>query len=118
MNIIVFHLTRLVRATGYSCEGLMAALKSEPAFVLEVIGCLLLIPMALILKLPVFTKAILVSSLLLVLIVELLNSAIESVVDRISLDKHPLSKKAKDIGSAAVLLSIINAIALWIAALI
>lgn len=118
MNIVSFHLTRLVRATGYSCEGLLAAFKSEPAFALEVVVCLFLIPTALILTLPLFTKALLISCLLLVLIVELINSAIEAVVDRISLDKHPLSKKAKDIGSAAVFVCIINAIVLWMLALI
>jgi diacylglycerol kinase (ATP) len=118
MNVILSHLTRLVKATGYSCEGLLAAFKSEPAFALEVVLCLFLIPTALVLDLRPFIKTLLISSLLLVLIVELINSAIEAAIDRISLDKHPLSKKAKDIGSAAVFLSIINAIALWTAALI
>ena len=118
MNVILFHLTRLVKATGYSYQGLVAAFKSEPAFAFEVILALILIPTALFLDQRLFTKALLISSVLLVLIVELINSAIEAVVDRISLDKHPLSKKAKDIGSAAVFLSIINAIALWTVALI
>lgn len=118
MNVILFHLTRLVKATSYSCEGLLAAFKSEPAFALEVILAFILVPTALFLDQRLLTKALLISSVLLVLIVELINSAIEAVVDRISLDKHPLSKKAKDIGSAAVFLSIINAIALWTVALI
>lgn len=118
MTFIKFHIVRLVKATGYSMEGLLSAFKSEPAFTLEVIACLILIPIAILLKLPLFTKAILIGSLLLVLIVELLNSAIEAAIDRISLDKHPLSKKAKDMGSAAVFLSMLNALIIWIMTLI
>ncbi|MGE3318657.1 MAG: diacylglycerol kinase [Candidatus Berkiella sp.] len=118
MNLIVFHITRLFKATGYSMQGISAALKTEPAFVLEVLLCFFLVPTAVWLQVPLFTKAILISSLFLVLLVELLNSAVEAVVDRISTERHPLSKKAKDVGSAAVLLSILNAIILWVFALI
>lgn len=118
MKIITFHIVRLVKATGYSMEGLYAAFKTEPAFTLEVIAFLILVPVAILLNLPFFTKAILIGSLLLVLIVELLNSAIEAAIDRISSEKHPLSKKAKDMGSASVFLSMLNALIIWIMALI
>lgn len=91
----------------------MEAFKSEPAFALEIVLCVVLIPVAILLPAPLLTKAILISSLLLVLIVELLNSAIEATIDRISLDKHPLAKKAKDVGSAAVFIALINACILW-----
>lgn len=116
--MIIFHITRLVKALGYSSEGLLAALKTEPAFALEVILCLILIPVAIMLPLSHLSKAILIGSLLLVLIVELLNSAVEATVDRISADKHPLAKKAKDLGSAAVLLSVVNAFIVWVMILI
>jgi diacylglycerol kinase (ATP) len=107
------HIIRIVKAFGYSLEGLKAAFCSEPAFVIEVFCFFILTPMAIFFPFTLVFKALLISSLFLVLIVELGNSAIEAVVDRISLDRHPLSKKAKDIGSAAVLLSLANATAVW-----
>ncbi len=110
---ITQHMIRLIKAFGYSLEGLKAAFLSEPAFVIEVICCVIMIPMAILLPLSLLYKALLLSSLFLVLMMELINSAIEAVVDRISLDKHPLSKKAKDVGSAGVLLSLINAGVVW-----
>ncbi len=116
--MIIFHITRLIKAFGYSVEGLFAALTTEPAFLLEVILGLILIPVAMMLPLPHISKALLIGSLLLVMIVELLNSAIEAAIDRISLDQHPLAKKAKDLGSAAVLLSVLNALIIWIMVLI
>ncbi|MCS5710601.1 diacylglycerol kinase [Candidatus Berkiella aquae] len=118
MNIITFHVVRLVKALGYSLQGLFEATRSEPAFTLEVILFIFLLPIALLLKLTLLTKALLIGSLLLVLIVELLNSAIEATVDHISLERHPLAKKAKDMGSAAVLLCMLNAALIWCFALL
>lgn len=106
-------IVRIFKAFGYSLQGLKAAFLSEPAFVIEIICCFLMLPFACLLSLPVVSKALLISSLFLVLIVELINSAIEATIDRISLERHPLAKKAKDIGSAAVLLSLVNAAAVW-----
>ena len=104
---------RIFNAFVYSLHGLKATWTTEPAFVIEVVTCILLIPLACVLSLPLISKALLISSLLLLLIVELINTAIEVIVDRISLDIHPLSKKAKDIGSAAMLISLINALIIW-----
>lgn len=112
-HFITQQTVRLIKAFGYSIQGLKAAFISEPAFVIEIICSFLLLPLACILSLPLVSKALLISSLFLVLIVELINSAIEATVDRISLERHPLAKKAKDIGSAAVLLSLINAGVVW-----
>ncbi|OJV95925.1 MAG: diacylglycerol kinase [Gammaproteobacteria bacterium 39-13] len=113
MHLLTQQTLRFIKAFGYSLEGLKAAFVSEPAFVIEIICSLLLLPIACLLPLPLVSKALLISSLILVLIVELINSAIEATIDRISSERHPLAKKAKDIGSAAVLLSLINAAAVW-----
>jgi diacylglycerol kinase (ATP) len=106
-------LTRLINATGYSISGLSAAFTSEDAFRQEVLLAVIAIPLGLWLGPTGIAKALLVGSILLVLIVELVNSAIEATVDRISLDDHILAKRAKDIGSAAVMLTLINAAAMW-----
>lgn len=106
-------LTRLINAFGYSVDGFRAAYRHEDAFRQEVWLALLLIPLALFLPASGIGKALMVGSVLLVLIVELLNSAIEAVVDRVSLDRHHLAKRAKDIGSAAVLLALLNVIVTW-----
>jgi diacylglycerol kinase (ATP) len=98
-------LGRLVDATRYSLAGMAAALRHEPAFRLETSLAAVLVPLA---------KALLVGSVLLVLIVELVNSAVEAVVDRVSQERHELAGRAKDIGSAAVMLSLINAGAVWL----
>ncbi len=98
---------------GYALEGLHAAYRHEDAFRLELLAAALAIPLALWLPVGNIAKAVLVGSILLVLLVELLNSAIEATVDRISLEDHDLAKRAKDIGSAAVLLSIVNAATVW-----
>ena len=103
---------RLVNAARYSCEGFKAAL-SEAAFRQELALAALLIPLGLYLGNTAVARALLVGSVLLVLIVELVNSAVEAAVDRISVEDHALSKRAKDIGSAAVMLSILNAVVLW-----
>ena len=101
-------LRRLINAFGYSMEGLAAAHKNEDAFRQEVRLALLLIPLALYLGHTPIDRALMIACVFLVVIVELLNSSVEATVDRISLDHHLLAKRAKDIGSAAVLLSLIN----------
>jgi diacylglycerol kinase (ATP) len=106
-------IVRLIRAFGYSCEGLRAAFR-QPAFRVEMFAAIILIPAALLLNDHAVERALLIGSVLLVLIVELLNTGIEAAIDRISLERHPLSKVAKDAGSAAVLLSLINAGILWL----
>lgn len=100
---------RILQAAGYSQAGLFAAFKGEAAFRQLVLLNLLLIPIAFLLDVSKVERAVLIAVCLLALIVELLNSAIEATVDRISLSLHPLSKQAKDMGSAAqfVVLSMI-----------
>jgi diacylglycerol kinase (ATP) len=107
-------LPRLWRALRYSLSGLRAAFKHEDAFRQETVAALVLIPVALVWPVPLVHKALLIGSVFLVLVVELLNSGIEAVVDRISLDRHPLAKRAKDIGSAAVFLSLVNLGIIWL----
>ena len=101
------------RATGIALQGLRAAWRHEDAFRQEVFVAAIAIPVALLLPASTTGKALMISSVLLVLIVELLNSALESAVDHTSLEQHPLAKRAKDIASAAVFLSIVNAVAVW-----
>ena len=91
-----------------------AAFKHEEAFRLEVLLALVLVPIALHTPVSGVGKALLIGSLLLVLIAELLNSAIEAVTDRISFEEHVLAKRAKDFGSAAVMLSVINVPVVWL----
>lgn len=104
---------RLVNAFRNSWDGLAAAFKSEPPFQQELLLCAALIPIALWLDVGTIQQILLISSLIFVLICELVNTAIETTIDRISEDLHPLSKKAKDIGSAVVLLAITNAGFVW-----
>ncbi len=106
-------LRRLWNALHYSRAGLRAAYVAEDAFRQELRLAALLIPLALFLSPNGLGLALMIGSVLLVLIVELLNSAIEATVDRISLDEHPLAKRAKDVGSAAVLLALLNVLAVW-----
>jgi diacylglycerol kinase (ATP) len=105
---------RIWNAFLYSVEGLCAAFKHETAFRQEILLAVILIPATLLLPASGTGKALLLASVLLVLIVELINSAIEAVVDRISLEHHPLAKRAKDFGSAAVFLSLINVPLVWV----
>jgi diacylglycerol kinase (ATP) len=105
---------RIWNAFLYSVEGLCAAFKHEAAFRQEILLAVILIPATLLLPASGAGKALLLASVLLVLIVELINSAIEAVVDRISLEHHPLAKRAKDFGSAAVFLSLINVPLVWV----
>jgi diacylglycerol kinase (ATP) len=106
-------LRRIANAFFYSIDGLNAALRHEHAFRQEVMLAVVLIPLALWLPASGLGKALMIGSVLLVLIVELLNSAIEAVVDRVSLELHALAKRAKDVGSAAVMLALVNAMAVW-----
>ncbi len=106
-------LTRLWNAFGYSLAGFRAAYKHEDAFRQEFHLAIILIPLALWLPATHIGKALMIASVMLVIMIELLNSAIEAAVDRISLDKHDLAKRAKDIGSAAVLVSLINVVITW-----
>jgi len=106
---------RIWNALHFSGAGLRAAYAAEDAFRQEVLLAALLIPLAFFLSPNGLARALLVGSVLLVLIVELLNSAIEATVDRISMERHPLAKRAKDIGSAAVLLALLNVLAIWAA---
>lgn len=107
-------LTRVWNAFFYSLDGLRAAFRHEDAFRQEVFLAVLLIPAALFLPASGAGKALMIGAVLLVLIVELLNSAVEAAVDRISLENHKLAKRAKDIGSAAVFLSLLNVPAVWL----
>ena len=106
-------LKRLWNALGYSLDGFRAAYKHEDAFRQEVLLAVIMVPLALWLPVGNLGKALMIASVLLVIIVELLNSAIEATVDRISLDSHALAKRAKDIGSAAVLVSLVNVLVVW-----
>jgi diacylglycerol kinase (ATP) len=101
------------RATGIAWQGLHAAWQHEDAFRQEVLVAAIAIPVALLLPASILGKAMMIASILLVLIVELINSALETAVDHTSLEKHPLAKRAKDIASAAVFLSIVNALVVW-----
>jgi diacylglycerol kinase (ATP) len=106
-------LRRVWNAFIYSIDGLRAAYRHEHAFRQEAALALVLIPLALLLPASPVGKAVMIASVLLVLIVELLNSAVEAAIDRISLEQHPLSRRAKDIGSAAVMLALLNVVAVW-----
>lgn len=104
---------RVIKAFGYSCQGLVAAWRHEAAFRQEVVLCIILIPLGLWLGQTGVERALLVMVVILVPIFELVNSAIEAVVDRVGEDIHPLSARAKDIGSAAVFLSIFMVFVVW-----
>ena len=106
-------LVRLWNALGYSRDGLAAAWKNEAAFREEVLLAAIAIPLALFLGKTGVDRSILIGSIVLILIVEILNSAIEAVVDKASPEKHELAKRAKDMGSAAVLFSLLNAAVVW-----
>jgi len=111
-------LRRLLSATRTSLEGFAAAVRHEDAFRQELCLAVLLVPAGLWLGRDGLERALLVAVVLFVLVVELLNSAVEATVDRISFDNHRLAKRAKDIGSAAVMLAIATAAAVWLLILI
>jgi diacylglycerol kinase (ATP) len=104
---------RVFAAFGYSLDGFRAAWQNEAAFRQEMLVVVIGTVIALSLRISAFEKLMLIGVLVLVLIVELINSAFEAVVDRISLEPHPLSKNVKDLGSAAVALAIGLAVAAW-----
>lgn len=106
-------LRRILSATRNSIAGLREALRHEDAFRQELILSAMLVPAAFWIGTTGTQRALLIGSVLLVLIVELLNSAIEATVDRISFENHRLAKRAKDIGSAAVMLALVNAALVW-----
>jgi len=106
-------LTRIWNALKYSIAGLREAYRCEDAFRQEVWLACLMVPAALLIDVSAAGRALMVASVLLVLIVELLNSAVEATVDRVSLDDHRLAKRAKDMGSAAVLLALGNVAVVW-----
>jgi len=105
---------RLYRAFWWSMSGLKATFQHEAAFRQELLLCLILVPMAFYLGKTGVQKILLLGSLVLVLIVELLNSAVEATVDRIGKEDHELAGRAKDMGSAAVLLSLLNVGVVWL----
>jgi diacylglycerol kinase (ATP) len=106
-------LTHVWRATGIALQGLRAAWQHEDAFRQEVLVAAIAMPTALLLHASSLGKVLMIASIFLVLIVELLNSALETAVDHTSLEQHQLAKRAKDIASAAVFLSIVNAMVVW-----
>ena len=106
-------LRRIWNALFYSIDGINAAFRHEDAFRQEALLALVLIPAALFLPASGVGKALMIASIVLVLIVELLNSAVEAA-DRVSLENHRLAKRAKDIGSAAVLMSLLNVVIVWV----
>jgi diacylglycerol kinase (ATP) len=110
-------LSRIWHAGGYSLAGLRAGW-GETAFRQEAVAAIVLVPAAFWLGRGWVETALLAASVLLVLIVELLNTAVEAAIDRIGLERHPLSKRAKDMGSAAVLLALLVAGGIWLAALV
>lgn len=105
------------RAFGYSLQGLTATFRHELAFRIEVFTMVVLLPFLLWMPVGFQTKALVLGSMLLVLVVELLNSAIEWVVDLVTLDRHPYAKRAKDMGSAAVFIALLNAGLFWMLAI-
>jgi diacylglycerol kinase (ATP) len=107
-------LKRIFSAFGYSMAGFKSAWRSEHAFRQELFVVVIATIAALLFPIPAWQKLLLIAVFVLVLIVELINSAIEAVVDRVSLERNPLSKNAKDFGSAAVLLTLMLAVATWL----
>lgn len=107
-------IARLKRAMRCSIQGLSAAYRNEEAFRQEVLACLVLLPLACWLGDTNVERALLAGSLVILLIVEILNTAVEVVVNRISAERHELSRLAKDLGSAAVALAIAHAAIIWL----
>jgi diacylglycerol kinase (ATP) len=106
-------LVHFFKAFSYSMAGIGATFKLEMAFRMELAAFVILTPLALLLPLSLVFKALVLGSMFLVLVAELLNSALEWIVDYISKDHHPYAKRAKDMGSAAVFFALLNAGAMW-----
>ncbi len=102
-----------ISSVRYAIDGFFAALRHEPSFREDLLFALLLVPFAIILPINAVSTALMIASLILILIVELLNSAIEWVIDYLRPEQHPLAKRIKDMASAAVFLSYINCIVVW-----
>ena len=111
-------IARLINATRFSLQGLKAAFQNEEAFRQEVYLSLFLIPIGLCFGNSGIERAMLISALLIVMVTELVNSGLEAVVDRLGGEIHELSGRAKDIGSAAVLIALVNAVIVWVLILI
>lgn len=109
---------RIYRASLNAFSGLNACWKNEAAFRQEVAFSIALYPVIFIFDITAIEKAVLFASLTLILVVELVNSAIETTIDRIGIEHHPLSGRAKDIGSAAVFMSVLLMIGVWLCVLI
>ncbi len=109
-------LKRIYNAFFFSMAGIKDTFKTESAFREEIVISCILIPLVFYCEISNYMKAILIASNMLIFIVEILNSAIEAIVDKASPEKHPLAKKAKDAGSAAVFMAIINYFLMWIIA--
>lgn len=105
---------RLVNATRYSIAGFVAAARHEDAFRQELMLAVVMVPLGFVLGASGVERALLIGSVLLVLVVELVNSAVEAAVDRVSLEDHSLAKRAKDLGSAAVMLSLAAMAVVWL----
>ena len=105
---------RLLNALRYSLQGLAAAFRHEEAFRLELLFAVVLVPAAFFVPAGGTARALMIASVVLVLVIELINSALEAAVDRISLEDHLLAKRAKDLGSAAVFLSLATAAVVWL----
>ncbi len=101
------------QSVGFALEGFVAAFRHEPSFREDLIFVIILTPFAIILPVNAVSTAVMIASLLLIVIAELLNSAVEWTVDDISLEKRPFAKRAKDMGSAAVFIAYINCVAVW-----
>jgi diacylglycerol kinase (ATP) len=102
-----------IASVRYSIDGFGAAFKHEPSFREDLLFAVLLVPLAIILPVNAVSTALMIASLILILIVELLNSAIEWIIDYLRPEKHPLAKRIKDMASAAVFLSYVNCIVVW-----
>ena len=111
-------LRRIWNAFSYSIDGLRAALRHEDAFRQELVLAIVLVPLALTMPASSAGKAVMILTVLLVLITELVNSAIEAVTDRVSLENHALAKRAKDLGSAAVMVSLAAVPIVWLVVLL
>ncbi len=113
MDIIATGFKRIYKALVYSYDGFISAFRSEIALRQDIIFCVIFLGVALFVPVSVIEKILMIFSLFLIVLMELINTAIETIVNRISYDYHPLSKKAKDIGSLLVLLSFTNTFIIW-----
>ncbi len=104
---------RVTNAFYYSCQGLQAAWRTESAFRQEALLAMVLVPLACVLNITGVERSLLIITVMLVIIVELLNSAVEAAIDRIGMERHKLSGQAKDLGSAAVLVALLLAASVW-----